>query len=98
MVAYAPSGDIVVGSLEKWPATGCGGTLLCAGSLFPSCAAQERLNAVAMAASKKISLDRCAYPGVTYRFEYVMLVYCELMPQKSAANILHIPKSILSDL
>jgi transposase len=38
------------------------------------------------------------YARITYRFEYVMLVYCQLMPQKSAAKILHIPKSILSDL
>jgi transposase len=35
---------------------------------------------------------------VTYRFEYLMLVHCQLMPQKSAAKILHIPNSTLSDL
>lgn len=39
-----------------------------------------------------------SYARVTYRFEYIMLVYCQLMPQKSAAKILHIPKSTLSDL
>ena len=33
----------------------------------------------------------------TYRFEYIMLVYCQLMTQKAAAKILHIPKSTLSD-
>ena len=38
------------------------------------------------------------YARVTYRFEYIMLVYCQIMPQKSAAEILHIPKSTLSDL
>ena len=38
------------------------------------------------------------YARVTYRFEYVMLVYCQLMTQKAAAKILHIPKSTLSDL
>ena len=38
-----------------------------------------------------------AYTRVTYRFEYVMLVYCQLMTQKAAAKILQIPKSTLSD-
>ena len=38
------------------------------------------------------------YARVTFRFEYVMLVYCQLMPQKAAAKILHIPKSTLSDI
>ena len=38
------------------------------------------------------------YARVTYRFEYVMLVYCQLMPQKAAAKILHVPKSTLSDM
>lgn len=38
-----------------------------------------------------------AYARVTYRFEYVMLVYCQLMTQKAAAKILQIPKSTLSD-
>jgi transposase len=38
------------------------------------------------------------YARVTYRFEYVMLVYCQLMTQKAAARILHIPKSTLSDM
>ena len=35
---------------------------------------------------------------ITYRFEYVMLVYCQLMTQKAAARLLRIPKSTLSDL
>jgi len=38
------------------------------------------------------------YARVTYRFEYVMLVYCQLMTQKAAARVLHIPKSTLSDM
>ena len=38
------------------------------------------------------------YARITYRFEYIMLVYCQLMTQKAAAKILHIPKSTLSDL
>ena len=38
-----------------------------------------------------------SYARVTYRFEYIMLVYCQLMTQKAAAKILHIPKSTLSD-
>lgn len=38
-----------------------------------------------------------AYARVTYRFEYVMLLYCQLMTQKGAAKILHVPKSTLSD-
>jgi len=39
-----------------------------------------------------------AYAHVTYRFEYSMLVYCQLMTQKAAARLLRIPKSTLSDL
>ena len=35
---------------------------------------------------------------ITYRFEYAMLVYCQLMTQKAAAKLLRIPKSTLSDL
>ena len=37
------------------------------------------------------------YARVTYRFEYAMLLYCQLMTQKAAAKILHTPKSTLSD-
>ena len=39
-----------------------------------------------------------AYAHVTYRFEYAMLVYCQIMTQKAAAEILHIAKSTISDL
>lgn len=39
-----------------------------------------------------------AYARITYRFEYVMCVYCQLMTQKSAAKLLNIPNSTLSDL
>ncbi|MFC1862881.1 ISL3 family transposase [Thermodesulfobacteriota bacterium] len=39
-----------------------------------------------------------AYARITYRFEYIMLVYCQLMTQKAAAKILHLPKSTLSDM
>ena len=38
------------------------------------------------------------YQRITYRFEYVMLIYCQLMTQKAAAKILHLPKSTLSDI
>ncbi len=38
------------------------------------------------------------YARVTYRFEYLMIVYCQLMTQKSAARILHVPTSTLSDV
>jgi len=38
------------------------------------------------------------YARITYRFEYAMLVYCQLMTQKAAAKILNISKSTLSDL
>ncbi len=37
------------------------------------------------------------YVRVTYRYEYVMLRYCQLMTQKAAAQLLHIPISTLSD-
>lgn len=37
------------------------------------------------------------YARITYRFEYLMIVYCQIMTQKSAAAILHIPTSTLSD-
>jgi len=39
-----------------------------------------------------------AYAHVTYRFEYALLVYCQLMTQKAAARLLRIPKSTLSDI
>ena len=39
-----------------------------------------------------------AYGRVTYRFEYAMLVYCQMMTQKAAATMLKIPKSTLSDM
>jgi transposase len=38
------------------------------------------------------------YARITYRFEYALLVYCQLMPQKAASKLLHIPTSTLSDL
>jgi transposase len=38
------------------------------------------------------------YARVTYRFEFVMLTYSQLMTQKAAAQLLHIPKSTLSDI
>ena len=37
------------------------------------------------------------YARVTYRYEYVMLRYCQLMTQKAAAQLLHAPASTLSD-
>jgi len=39
-----------------------------------------------------------AYCRVTYRFEYAMLIYCQMMTQKAAATMLKIPKSTLSDM
>jgi transposase len=39
-----------------------------------------------------------SYARVTYRFEYAMFIYCQIMTQKAAAEILHISKSTLSDL
>ena len=39
-----------------------------------------------------------AYARVTYRFEYAMLLYCQLMTQSSAARLLHVAASRLSDL
>jgi len=38
------------------------------------------------------------YARITYRFEYAMLIYCQVMTQKAAAKILHIAPSTLSDL
>lgn len=37
------------------------------------------------------------YSRVSYRFEYLMLRYCQMMPQKEAAELLHVPSSTLSD-
>ena len=39
-----------------------------------------------------------AYSRITYRFEYAMLVYCQIMTQKAAAQLLHIAQSTLSGL
>lgn len=38
------------------------------------------------------------YSRITYRLEYLVLVYSQLMTQKAAADLLHIPRSTLSDL
>jgi len=38
------------------------------------------------------------YAHITYRFEYAMLIYCQIMTQKAAAKILHIASSTLSNL
>jgi transposase len=38
------------------------------------------------------------YARVTYRFEYAMLKYCQIMTQKAAAQLLRIPRSTLSDV
>jgi transposase len=37
------------------------------------------------------------YARVSYRYEYVMLRYCQMMPQKAAAELLRISASTLSD-
>lgn len=39
-----------------------------------------------------------SYARVTYRFEYALLIYCQIMTQKAAARLLHISPSTLSDL
>jgi transposase len=39
-----------------------------------------------------------SHARVSYRFEVVMLLYCQMMTQKSGAKILRIAKSTLSDL
>ncbi|TVR09685.1 MAG: hypothetical protein EA401_12745 [Planctomycetota bacterium] len=41
-----------------------------------------------------------AEPGsrVSHRFEYLMPRYCQIMPQKAAAQLLRLPASTLSDL
>ena len=38
------------------------------------------------------------YSRITYRFEFAMLVYCQIMSQKAAAKLLHIAASTLSDM
>ena len=38
------------------------------------------------------------YARITYRFEYAMLTYCQIMTQKAAAQLLHIAQSTLSNL
>lgn len=39
-----------------------------------------------------------AYARCTYRFEYLMLRYCQIMTQKAAATLLHLSASTLSDM
>ena len=39
-----------------------------------------------------------SHARITYRFEYAMLIYCQIMTQKAAAKILHIADSTLSDM
>jgi transposase len=38
------------------------------------------------------------YSRITYRFEFAMLVYCQIMTQKASAMLLHIAASTLSDM
>jgi transposase len=38
------------------------------------------------------------FSRVTYRFEYAMLKYCQIMTQKAAAQLLRVPSSTVSDL
>jgi transposase len=38
------------------------------------------------------------YSRITYRFEFAMLVYCQIMTQKAAVMLLHIAPTTLSDL
>jgi transposase len=38
------------------------------------------------------------YSRITYRFEFAMLIYCQIMTQKAAAMLLHIAPSTLSDM
>lgn len=38
------------------------------------------------------------FSRVTYRFEYALLKYSQIMTQKAASELLHIPKSTFSDL
>jgi transposase len=38
------------------------------------------------------------YARVTYRFEFLLLTYSQLMTQKAAAQLFHMPKSTLSDI
>jgi transposase len=38
------------------------------------------------------------YARITYRFEYALLLYSQMMTQKAASQLLHIPASTLSDL
>jgi transposase len=38
------------------------------------------------------------YSRTTYRFEFAMLIYCQIMTQKAAAMLLHISPSTLSDM
>lgn len=38
------------------------------------------------------------FAQVTYRFEYLLLVFCQIMTQKAAARVLHMAASTLSDL
>ena len=39
-----------------------------------------------------------SYARISYRFEFLMLSYSQLMTQKAAAELLHIPRSTFSDI
>jgi transposase len=39
-----------------------------------------------------------AFARITYRLEYLVLVYCQMMTQKAAATLLQMPGSTLSDI
>ena len=63
MVAYAPGANVVAASLDKWTAIEYGGTFPSVGGLSSIGTAQERLNADAMAGSRRISLGPISMPG-----------------------------------
>lgn len=49
---------------------------------------------------RRVEVSPWAEPGAhaTYRLEYLLLRYCQVMPQKAAAQMLDMPSSTLSDL
>jgi hypothetical protein len=63
MVVYALTVNVVAASFEKWRAIESGGTFPSAGGPFCSGTAQERLNADAMAGSRRISPGLISMPG-----------------------------------
>ena len=98
MVVCVPTASVVVALCAQWIHQGHGVIFqVCGWSVFFWYCPKEILCPTHKRVQEEIPWAE-NLARITYRFEYAMLVYCQLMTQKGAAKLLRIPKSTLSDL